>query len=414
MPLSVGPEDDNLYTPPPGKPFLSPLPLTKAQPIPSFLTSPITPHNAPIPPLSLSPSPSPSEPPPFTSTQHEHELLQNLRRLSDRHRNVDLTLRARIVANQNAHYLDKRPIIVGWLIDVCQSYSLSANTLHLAIRYLDWLLALTVLHQNSWQCAAVAAVYIAAKAEELPQNVPNLTDLYLLCERQYNLDSIREMETCIISQLKWDLVVKTPIHFLSHYLVVIGRNISENRKNRKNHTNVNNFPSTTTSLNACVFDDDEDDEDYDTDNYSCDFSMQECVCMEDVCICDEDDLDIDLSDEPAHRVSEQTALQCDEEMLEQTPRLANRDVAFNHTPLDPVEELRRIATCVLDLSLYAPMVRERFAPRIIAAAALSISTEVAVERAVRQVDVCAVSDLWETQIAECRTILWKLFEEAQA
>ena len=76
-----------------------------------------------------------------------------------------------------------REILVNWLVDVQQHYSLHRNTLFLAVSYIDRVLCCTPLSKRDLQLLGATCMWIAAKNEELM--APSLSDFAYICDKTY-------------------------------------------------------------------------------------------------------------------------------------------------------------------------------------------------------------------------------------
>ena len=59
---------------------------------------------------------------------------------------------------------------------------------------------------------------IAAKFDELDDNIPLIRDYMRVMKYNFNFEAIEECEKFILSILDWNLKVTTPCHFLLIYL----------------------------------------------------------------------------------------------------------------------------------------------------------------------------------------------------
>ena len=117
-----------------------------------------------------------------------------------------------------AKYLKHRRTIVDWMCEVGEEYHLSALTIHCAVRYLDRLLGEADVPKNQLQLVAMACILVASKYEEAEDVIPTLIELNECSNNAYSLDSIKEMEVCVLRSLNWCLTIINPIHFLHYFL----------------------------------------------------------------------------------------------------------------------------------------------------------------------------------------------------
>jgi len=101
------------------------------------------------------------------------------------------------------------------MISLCSSYSLNDLTLHLSVAILDKFLFLWTMKmtRKRLQCAGIASVYIASKVEE--EFSPSLQELTWICDNAYTEKEIIDMESEILSTLKYDVMIDTLRNYVS-------------------------------------------------------------------------------------------------------------------------------------------------------------------------------------------------------
>jgi hypothetical protein len=80
----------------------------------------------------------------------------------------------------------------------------------------DAAMTLKEYSRGSYQGVALVALLIAAKIEELDENVPRLPRLARFST--HSAFSLRKMELELLTTLSWKLTVITPMHFIEHFL----------------------------------------------------------------------------------------------------------------------------------------------------------------------------------------------------
>lgn len=384
--------DDCLTPPPSSKPNLSSVSLWSCDP---FILSPVTPH-------ALDRRKSTFRP----LDAEERAVLTSLLHVSARYRDLEATLLSRIYNAGNSRFVAKRSIIVQWLTDVVKSYRFQRTTLHLAIRYMDWFMSVHHLDQSNWQLCATASLFIAAKSEEAGNNVPVVEDLMALCDNAYNAKTLRMMELSMLSTMKWDLIIKTPIHFLSHFLDILRKRMMPTTAGEL--AAENSLQASASDVDAGLqgrdqdadggmelvgaedgsaavseIEDDDDDDDSDTD-----YMIEDCD-YENASICSEDEY--------------AESLQCSEDLSMDDDRPT---AWLEFAPLVGVMgNLEHVAMRCLDLCLYDLGLSARFTPNVLAAAALAVAAETTGKIRLGRRDVCIVTDLRESDMADCCTLL---------
>lgn len=107
-----------------------------------------------------------------------------------------------------------RRIITRWLRDVCGAFNLRSTTLCLAVQLADAYIVgnLKQLELQKCQLAAVTALWIAAKFEEMDADLPNLRKVVDVCDGAYAKENILLMEESILSFFKWYLPHTTVVN----------------------------------------------------------------------------------------------------------------------------------------------------------------------------------------------------------
>merc|ERR1719318_2552363 len=107
-----------------------------------------------------------------------------------------------------------RSVLVEWLVEVHQQFSLLQETLYFSVAILDRYMqvACEKVPRKSLQLVGVTAMFIASKYEEM--YAPEIGDFVYITDRAYTEPQIREMEMKILATLNFDLGRPLPLHFL--------------------------------------------------------------------------------------------------------------------------------------------------------------------------------------------------------
>ncbi|CAL4905587.1 unnamed protein product [Urochloa decumbens] len=108
-----------------------------------------------------------------------------------------------------------RTILVDWLVEVAEEYKLVADTLYLAISYVDRFLSYNALGRDRLQLLGVAAMLIAAKYEEI--SPPHAEDFCYITDNTYTKQELVKMETDILKLLQFELGNPTIKTFLRRF-----------------------------------------------------------------------------------------------------------------------------------------------------------------------------------------------------
>uniref|UniRef100_A0A671FB67 Cyclin B2 n=1 Tax=Rhinolophus ferrumequinum TaxID=59479 RepID=A0A671FB67_RHIFE len=119
----------------------------------------------------------------------------------------------------NAHFLDgrdingrMRAILVDWLVQVHSKFRLLQETLYMCIAIMDRFLQVQPVSRKKLQLVGITALLLASKYEEMFS--PNIEDFVYITDNAYTSSQIREMETLILKELKFELGRPLPLHFL--------------------------------------------------------------------------------------------------------------------------------------------------------------------------------------------------------
>lgn len=107
-----------------------------------------------------------------------------------------------------------RSVLVDWLVEVHQQFSLLQETLFLAVAILDRYMQERAdkIPRKQLQLVGVTSMFIAAKYEEM--YAPEIGDFVYITDNAYSQSQIRGMEMDMMQTLKFDLGRPLPLHFL--------------------------------------------------------------------------------------------------------------------------------------------------------------------------------------------------------
>lgn len=113
-----------------------------------------------------------------------------------------------------------RKIVTRWLRDVCAAFQLKMATLCLGVQLADYFIikSLQTLAVAKCQLAAVTALWIAAKFEELDQDLPSLKSVVEVCDGAYTGAEVLDMEEEVLNVLQWKLPHTTLMNYLYLFL----------------------------------------------------------------------------------------------------------------------------------------------------------------------------------------------------
>ena len=86
-----------------------------------------------------------------------------------------------------------RSVLVDWLVEVGDEFSLTSGTLYLAVSVVDRFLSLVSVLRGNLQLVGTAAMYMAAKLEEIYP--PELPDFAYITDNTYCKKQVRALQT---------------------------------------------------------------------------------------------------------------------------------------------------------------------------------------------------------------------------
>ncbi|KAM4687306.1 G1/S-specific cyclin-E2 [Discoglossus pictus] len=114
---------------------------------------------------------------------------------------------------------DMRSILLDWLIEVSEVYSLHRETFYLAQDFFDrFMLTQKCVNKSMLQLIGVTALFIASKIEEIYP--PKLNEFAYVTDGACSEDDIVKMELIILKALKWQLSPVSAVAWLNLYLQV--------------------------------------------------------------------------------------------------------------------------------------------------------------------------------------------------
>ncbi|XP_058898287.1 cyclin-A1 [Kogia breviceps] len=144
-------------------------------------------------------------------TEYAEEIHQYLREAEVRRR-------------PKVHYMRKQPditegmrtILVDWLVEVGEEYKFRAETLYLAVNFLDRFLSCMSVLRGKLQLVGTAALLLASKYEEIYP--PEVDEFVYITDDTYTKRQLLRMEHLLLKVLAFDLTVPTTNQFLLQYL----------------------------------------------------------------------------------------------------------------------------------------------------------------------------------------------------
>lgn len=111
-----------------------------------------------------------------------------------------------------------RAILVDWIVEVQFKYRLLPETLFLTVSLIDRYLSRASVARTRLQLVGVAAMFIAAKYEEI--HPPEVADFVYISDNVYTKEEVLEMECSMLSTLQFYICCPTVVHFLDRLVTI--------------------------------------------------------------------------------------------------------------------------------------------------------------------------------------------------
>ncbi|XP_074468709.1 G1/S-specific cyclin-E2-like isoform X1 [Sebastes fasciatus] len=109
-----------------------------------------------------------------------------------------------------------RSVLLDWLIEVSEAYSLHRQTFYLAQDYFDrFMLTQNNIQKDTLQLVGITCLFIASKMEE--NCPPKLSQMAYITADTYYEEEILQMELIVLKALRWNLCPETAVSWLKLY-----------------------------------------------------------------------------------------------------------------------------------------------------------------------------------------------------
>ncbi|CCE32860.1 related to cyclin B3 [Claviceps purpurea 20.1] len=120
----------------------------------------------------------------------------------------------------NPHYMEMqteiqwtmRSVLMDWLVQVHNRFSLLPETLFLTVNYIDRFLSRKIVSIGKLQLVGATAILVASKYEEI--NCPSLEEIVYMVDGGYTTEEILKAERFMLSMLSFELGWPGPMSFL--------------------------------------------------------------------------------------------------------------------------------------------------------------------------------------------------------
>lgn len=145
-----------------------------------------------------------------SSSEYAQEIYYYLRQ-----QEVKLTPKPTYMLKQPDITSSMRTILVDWLIEVAEEYKLHAETLFLAVSYVDRFLSSMSVVRGKLQLVGTAALLIASKFEEIYP--PDVREFVYITDDTYTQKQVIRMEHLVLKVLSFNLAAPTVHYFLLRF-----------------------------------------------------------------------------------------------------------------------------------------------------------------------------------------------------
>ncbi|KAF8103052.1 hypothetical protein N665_0188s0013 [Sinapis alba] len=109
-----------------------------------------------------------------------------------------------------------RGILVDWLVEVSEEYTLVPDTLYLTVYLIDWFLNGNYMERQRLQLLGITCMLIASKYEEI--YAPRIEEFCFITDNTYTRDQVLEMESQVLKHFSFQIYTPTSKTFLRRFL----------------------------------------------------------------------------------------------------------------------------------------------------------------------------------------------------
>ncbi|CAN7130792.1 unnamed protein product [Brassica rapa subsp. narinosa] len=109
-----------------------------------------------------------------------------------------------------------RGVLVDWLVEVSEEYTLASDTLYLTVYLIDWFLHGNCMERQRLQLLGITCMLIASKYEEI--YAPRIEEFCFITDNTYTRDEVLEMESQVLKHFSFQIYTPTSKTFLRRFL----------------------------------------------------------------------------------------------------------------------------------------------------------------------------------------------------
>ncbi|XP_050993298.1 G1/S-specific cyclin-E2-like [Labeo rohita] len=112
-----------------------------------------------------------------------------------------------------------RAMLLDWLMEVCEAYTLHRETFYLAQDFFDrYMLSQSDVKKDQLQLIGITALFISSKIEEIYP--PKISDLAYVSDGACLEEEILQMELIMLKALNWNLCPETVVSWMKLYIQI--------------------------------------------------------------------------------------------------------------------------------------------------------------------------------------------------
>ena len=139
--------------------------------------------------------------------EYGEEIFDYMRDLESR-----MAPNPRYMEQQQEIQWSMRAVLMDWVIQVHQRFSLLPETLFLTVNYIDRFLSCKIVSLGKLQLVGATAIFVAAKYEEV--QCPTVSEIIYMVDGGYSADELLKAERFMLSMLQFELGWPGPMSFL--------------------------------------------------------------------------------------------------------------------------------------------------------------------------------------------------------
>ncbi|KAK4772794.1 hypothetical protein SAY86_014569 [Trapa natans] len=109
-----------------------------------------------------------------------------------------------------------RGILINWLVEVSEEYSLTSDTLYITVHLIDWFLSQNFIERSRLQLLGITCMLLASKYEEI--YAPRVDELCAMTDNTYTREEVLRMEGQLLKYFRFSISIPTTKTFLRRFI----------------------------------------------------------------------------------------------------------------------------------------------------------------------------------------------------